>query len=66
MRDAGGALTRDDFKLKAIQDLQAASVAQRNKVVALQSQLVAESRAEGKAFIGKMKALEARYKELKK
>lgn len=66
LRDAEGALSRDGFQLKEIQDLQAASVAQRNKVEALQYRLVAESNAEGKALIEKMKALEARYDELKK
>lgn len=66
LRDAEGALSRDGFKLKEIQDLQAASVAQRKKVEALQYRLVAESGDEGKALIGKMKALEARYEELKK
>ena len=66
LRDAEGALSRDGFKLKEIQDLQAASVAQRKKIEALQYRLVAESNAEGKALIEKMKALEARYQELKK
>ena len=66
MRDADGVLSRDGFKLKEIQDLQAASVAQRKKVVALQYRLVAESGEEGEALIMKMKALEARYEELKK
>lgn len=65
-RDAAGALSRDGFKLKEIQDLQAASVAQRKKLEAFQYRLVAESGEEGKALIEKMKALEARYKELKK
>ena len=66
LRDAEGALSRDGFKLKEIQDLQAASIAQRKKIEALQYRLVAESNAEGKALIEKMKALEARYQELKK
>ena len=66
LRDAEGALSRDGFKLREIQDLQAASIAQRNKVEALQYRLVAESNAEGKALIEKMQALEARYDELKK
>jgi len=66
LRDAEGALSRDGFKLKEIQDLQAASVAQRKKIEALQYRLVAESNAEGKALIEKIKALEKRYQELKK
>ena len=64
LRDAEGALSRDGFKLKRIQDLQAASVAQRKKVEILQYRLVAESGEEGKALITKMEALEARYAEL--
>jgi thiamine monophosphate synthase len=65
-RDADGALTRDGFKSKEIQDLQAASVAQRKKVEALQYRLVADSGDEGKALIEKIKSLEARYEELRK
>lgn len=65
-RDADGALTRYGFKLKEIQDLQAASVAQRKKVEALQYKLVAESGEEGKALMEKIVALEARYETLKK
>ncbi len=65
-RDAEGALSRDGFKLKEIQDLQAASVAQRKKVEALQYRLVADSGYEGKALIEKIKSLEARYQELRK
>lgn len=65
-RDAEGTLSRDGFQLKEIQDLQAASVAQRKKVEALQYRLVAESSDEGKALIEKLKKLEARYAELRK
>lgn len=65
-RDAEGALSRDGFKLKEIQDLQAASVAQRKKVEALQYKLVADSGPEGKALMDKIAELEARYEELKK
>ena len=66
LRSAEGALSRDGFKLKEIQDLQAASVAQRKKVEELQYRLVAESGGEGKALVDKIKALEKRYEELKK
>jgi hypothetical protein len=65
-RDAAGTFSRDGFKLKEIQDLQAASVLQRKKLEALQYRLVAESGEEGKALIETMKVLEARYAELKK
>lgn len=64
-QDASGALTRDGFKLKEVQDLQAASVAQRKKVEALNDRLVAESGEEGKTLIEKLRALEARYDALR-
>lgn len=66
LRDAEGTLARDAFKLKEVQDLQAASVAQRKKIDALQYQLVAASGEEGKKLIEKIKVLEARYLELKR
>jgi len=65
-RDASGSLARAAFKLKEIQDLQAASVAQRKKVEALQYRLVAESGEEGKALMEKIIKLEARSAELDK
>lgn len=67
IRKAGNdELKTDGFKLKEIQDLQAASVAQRKKVEALQYRLVADSGDEGKVLIEKIKSLEARYEELRK
>ena len=63
-RDADGALRREGFKLQEVKDLQAASIAARRKVEAIQYDLVAALGGEAKVTADKLRALEIRHREL--
>ncbi len=66
MRDADGELHREAFKLQEVKDLQAASVAARRKVESIQYDLVEALGGEAKELTSKLRALEARHRELLK
>ena len=66
LRNAQRTLERDALKLDEVKKLKAASTAQHKKVDALVHRLVAESGAEGKELVEKIKRLEARRQELEK